>query len=176
MTHAQLRALCAAILRAELEPDGINVTADEKTAYAVEQSDRLLAALGIAQEEPVSNADELVALRAKLQEAVGIAQKFADAARDACIAGLAQSAKLRQAEVRIAELEALVRLLKADAADGTANQHYLDGAEAFADWAAEDNDFPTTDASFEGWKDRGLRALAPLERGVVRVVVRRVES
>ena len=158
MRVSELRALCAAILRAELEPDGINVTADEKTAYAVEQSDRLLAALGIAQEEPVSNADELVALRAKLQEAVGIAQKFADAARDACIAGLAQSAKLRQAEVRIAELEALVRLLKADAADGTANQHYLDGAEAFADWAAEDNDFPTTDASFEGWKDRGLRA------------------
>ena len=119
---------------------------------------------------------EILSLRAKLQEVVGIAQKFADAARDACIAGLAQSAKLRQAEVRIAELEALVRLLKADAADGTANQHYLDGAEAFADWAAEDNDFPTTDASFEGWKDRGLRALAPLERGVVRVVVRRVES
>ena len=191
MRVSELRALCAAILRAELEPDGINVTADEKTAYAVEQSDRLLAALGIAQEEPVSNADELVALRAKLKEAVGIAQKFAEAARDACIAGLAQSAKLRQAEVRIAELEAslaeadmwavdhceyvapeahdaleakvreleaLVRLLKADAADGTANQHYLDGAEAFADWAAEDNDFPSTDASFEDWKDRGLRA------------------
>lgn len=47
-----------------------------------------------------------VCLTAKLQEAVGIAQKFAEAARDACIAGLAQSAKLRQAEVRIAELEA----------------------------------------------------------------------
>ena len=68
MTNAQLRALCAAILRAELEPDGINVTADEKTAYAVEQADRLLAALGIAQEEPVSNADELVAIRARVAE------------------------------------------------------------------------------------------------------------
>ena len=68
MTHAQLRALCAAILRAELEPDGINVTAYEKTAYAVEQADRLLAALGIAQEEPVSNADELVAIRARVAE------------------------------------------------------------------------------------------------------------
>lgn len=56
--------------------------------------------------------DELAALRAKLQEAVGIAQKFAEAARDACIAGLAQSAKLRQAEVRIAELEAEVARLR----------------------------------------------------------------
>ena len=47
-----------------------------------------------------------VCLTAKLQEAVGIAQKFAEAARDACIAGLAQSSKMRQYEDRIAELEA----------------------------------------------------------------------
>lgn len=45
-------------------------------------------------------------LRAKLKEAVGIAQKFAETARDACIAGLAQSSKMRQYEDRIAELEA----------------------------------------------------------------------
>ena len=50
--------------------------------------------------------DELAALRAKLQEAVGIALKFAEAARDACIAGLAQSSKMRQYEDRISELEA----------------------------------------------------------------------
>ena len=93
MTHAQLRALCAAILRAELEPDGINVTAYEKTAYAVEQADRLLAALGIAQEEPVSNADELVALRAKLQAA--------EEDRDKWIITATEQARETNAEIRL---------------------------------------------------------------------------
>ena len=60
---------------------------------------------------------EITDLRAKLQAAVGIAQKFAEAARDACIAGLAQSAKLRQAEVRIAELEAEVDRLRQERLD-----------------------------------------------------------
>ena len=47
-------------------------------------------------------------------------------------------------EAKVRELEAGVKTAR------------LAGAEAFADWAAEDNDFPSTDASFEDWKDRGL--------------------
>ena len=71
--------------------------------------------------------DELAALRAKLQEAVGIAQKFAEAARDVCIAGLAQSSKMRQYEDRIEELEAERDQFRARAfqLEGCLNPEYI---------------------------------------------------
>lgn len=62
---------------------------------------------------------------------------------------------------RVRDLEALVNLLKHDAADGTSNQHFKDGAEAALRWAWTHHpqaEFPT-DGDRELFITDGLLAL-----------------